>query len=667
MGNRSVGERDLIRAAEQELARLQTSELKAAAADDAAFRMAQEYRNRGYAFAQVAYRLSGEDPLRAVFRVEEGPQVTVRRIILRGNTAFQNEQLQAYFTGPRQGLLATGRLIFVAAAANSAVEQIRELYLGEGYADVSVDPPAFDFSPDRASVDIRVTLREGRRYVIREVRFRGDILRPARPQLSRLYDELAGRPYYKRREINLQTGIQEAYADLGYPDARAPVERLTGDDPGAVILQAQITSGVRVRIARVRIEGNRHTRTSFIENRLLLHAGDYYNLSKERESFRRLYGTGLFTQVDLGLEQDGEEMERTLAVKVEEVQPRAVAVEAGWGSYEQLRGRAEFLEKSLFGLGQQARVRVGASFKGENAAVSLIDPWVLESDTSAEYSGFYRRYIEPSFTLREYGASALYSRQLMPGLTLTLGYVYRRTYNFDIATGVDVSELPTQYNVGDITLKGNYDTRNDLFFPMRGQRSYLTAEASKPALGGTLDFYRFTAETRWFFSLWNSNTILAARYGTGVIIPAADEFLLPLSERFYNGGDTTVRSFTNYKLGPLDPAGNAVGGLAFNVINLEVRQRLYENIFCAVFFDWGNISPNGAGNQLDVSAFVGRGDLLAAAWNDYFSDFRAAIGGGIQYLTPVGPARLDVGFNPSPRADRREPTYVVQFAVGWAY
>jgi outer membrane protein assembly factor BamA len=151
------------------------------------------------------------------------------------------------------------------------------------------------------------------------------------------------------------------------------------------------------------------------------------------------------------------------------------------------------------------------------------------------------------------------------------------------------------------------------------------------------------------------------RYTTGLILPGSGEVTLPLSERFFNGGENTVRSFKESELGPKNPPGNSVGGYGFNVFNLELRQRLIGNLIGTVFVDYGNIAPNRA------QPYDSRSDVISDTLDDFFKDFRPGVGFGLQYLLPVGPARVDFAFNPDQRTGDDEDFFVMHFSIGTAF
>jgi outer membrane protein assembly factor BamA len=128
-----------------------------------------------------------------------------------------------------------------------------------------------------------------------------------------------------------------------------------------------------------------------------------------------------------------------------------------------------------------------------------------------------------------------------------------------------------------------------------------------------------------------------------------------------------VRSFEESQLGPLDRSGEPAGGLAYNVISLELRRRMRGNLAGSLFFDYGNVAPNRTRSEEGEDPYDSRSEIISDTLRDYWDDFRPAIGAGIQYLLPVGPARLDFAFNPDARKDRGEDGFVWHFSVGMAF
>ncbi|MFU8857254.1 MAG: outer membrane protein assembly factor BamA [Deferrisomatales bacterium] len=680
-GNRALGESALRRAAEAELDESR-GELRAHHADDAAFQMELAYRHEGYAFAEVDYEYERrEGRAHLTFRIREGPRVILQSVRIEGNRAFDGNTLRAFF-GPERSLLAGGGRLFVESRARSAASEIRDFYYQSGYLEVEVEGPELAFSEDRSQVTATVRVAEGPRHTVRDVAFRGEVLAEAEGALKGAAAELVGQVYVPRRRLTLQSRVLEIYGDLGYPDVRAEVAVTPGPGPGDRLLAAEIASGPRVAVESVEVRGNDKTRSSFLRNRLALAPGDPYSQEKMRTSFRNLYRTGLFRRVDLGLEATGgpddphgaaEDREaahadgvegRTLVLDVEEAPSLELYLEPGWGSYEYLRFRAGLRERNLFGTGRSGRVEGGVSVFSRDALVGLTDPWFLRSQVTADLPVYYRWRREPSFDREEKGVGVTLSRPLTPTISAAASYDFRITSLTRTTTEETAFEdEDSGYALASLAVQASHDTRDDFFFPTRGGKTTLGTEAAETYLGSDITYLRFTGSSRWFASL-TGRTVLGARYQGGLVLPTGSQVALPLGERFFNGGESTVRSFRESELGPADSGGDPLGGHGYNVLSLEVRQRLRGNLAGTLFWDYGNLSPNRSLKRRDAP-YDSRSDVIADTLDDFFRDFRSGVGAGLQYLLPVGPARLDFAVNPSPRG--REDRWVLHFSVGMAF
>jgi outer membrane protein insertion porin family len=499
---------------------------------------------------------------------------------------------------------------------------------------------------------------------VHRIDFRGDVLSAMKGDLDKLRRELVGQPYFNRQKLILQAGILEIYGNTGYPDATVEIERRSTGEPGQVELDAFIKSGPQITIAAVEIRGNQRTHTDFIRNRIRLKPGDRYDLALQKESFRDLYRTGIFSKVDFQLEKTADPDKRVLVIKVEETLAKEVFFEPGWGSYEKLRLRVGFQEKNLFGTGRVFRTQATGSIKAQTLSGNLSDPFFLNTDIKADLTAFYNHRQEPSFTRQDIGMTFALSRYLTESLLSSAEYMIRTT---DI-TGVDRFEEQSEGTYDYASLKGQvtYDTRNDIFFPTTGQRLFAAAEQADKLLGSGINLTRLTAGVRTFFHL-AQNTVLGARYSAGLLLPGAGEITLPVSERFFNGGENTVRSFKEAELGPKDPSGDPIGGYGFNVFNVELRQRLIGNLIGTVFIDYGNIAPNRSREDQGQPPYSSRSEVVSDTLDDFFKGFRPGVGFGLQYLLPVGPARFDFAFNPDHDSQRDEDFFVFHFSVGTAF
>ena len=278
-----------------------------------------------------------------------------------------------------------------------------------------------------------------------------------------------------------------------------------------------------------------------------------------------------------------------------------------------------------------------------------------------------------------------FSPELNPGVTwhpvtrngrdlLSIGLGYRIRYFDYFAFTVDVADIigsPLGLDLTDPYLLSmldqhlTWDARDDPTSPTGGWYGTLTlAEAGGPVLGN-FNFVRAQTELRGYWSVplvhqWNPLTVVAARVGTGVIVPygSGDKASVPYAERLYLGGGTTVRGWGAGRLGPSvattdTSTGETVlvpaGGLLEAFGNLELRKVVGGGISVAGFTDVGRVWASPSDFSLD--------------------GLQVSVGGGLRYATVVGPIRGDVGVRLSPDSPDlpSEPRWTVHFGLAEAF
>jgi outer membrane protein assembly complex protein YaeT len=666
-GNAGMSAAALRQAAAVELADFERRGQRRPDIDDAAFQMELACHRDGYAFARVDYEITAAGERTTVtFHVSEGPQVLVRDIRISGNAAIDLDTLTAFFRPETLALFQSPQRPFVRTEMDSAVESVRDYYRSKGYLDAAIDGPHYDFTADRSRVDVRVRVHEGVLYRVQRVAVQGNAPAAAGQELEVLRQASVGQPYTSRTKLVTRARAAEILGDRGFPDADVAVAVRAEPATGAVTLVLDVAAGPQVTIAGIDVRGNQRTRPEFIRERLRLKPGDRYDRSLEKESFNELYRAGVFSKVEIGLEKTAAEEKRILVVTVEEMPSQEVFFEPGYGSYEQLRLVVGYRLKNLFGTGRSWTSEVLGAVKAQGVTSTLTDPWFLGSDVRADLTGFVRRREEPSFTRRDAGGTFFLNKELGRGLAVSSGLTFRRTDLSDPAAAVEEEDLRDDYNFASIKVQATYDTRNDIFFPTTGQRTFGALERADILLGGDVTFLRLTGGTRLFVAAARG-TVLGLRYSTGLIVPGEDEFTVPLAERFFNGGENTVRSFKESELGPRDSSGDPAGGLAYNVLSAELRQRLIGDFTGTLFVDFGNVAPNSTREDEGQPPYRNRSQILSDTLRDYFRGFRPGVGAGLQYLLPVGPARVDVAVNPDRDEKRNEDRYVVHLSVGMAF
>jgi len=275
------------------------------------------------------------------------------------------------------------------------------------------------------------------------------------------------------------------------------------------------------------------------------------------------------------------------------------------------------------------------SLREKRAVVSWEQPYLFGLKLETALNFWLEREERKSFSYDRRGFSltgikTLSQRQNIVFLS-TLRYA--RTVLRDLQ--IKESEVDRQlFPFSATSISGSivWDKRDDAFNPEKGYFISSVVEWAYPLFKAESDYLKFFAKYQHFFSVFTRGTIsVTSRLGLG-------RGRIPIHERFFAGGSNSFRGVEFDELGPVDPDSlKPVGGKALVLLNFELCFPIlpaFENILGAVFFDWGNVFSKR--RQVSLSAF------------------RQAAGIGIRYRTPLGPVRLELGWNIDPEPGEKK-------------
>lgn len=630
---------------EEDLEDLERRSSPRSAVDDAAWSIAEHFRGLGYPQASVEYELSepADGPPRARFAIRTGPRARVERIEFAGAARFDRRELTAAIGLRDPSARGAEPVWFAERDFERAVGALDAFYAERGHARARIEPPRVVIDASGERVQVTFDVHEGPRYMLLAAPgIRGGV---AVLDATLDWDGVVGRPFTPRTVATARGRVGELYERSGYPDVRIDSVQVELDESGEARLELVVAPGPAVRVSAVRLSGLDRTRESYARALIDVRPGADYDVRELRESFRKLFATGLFTRVQTRLEPEGA-AERELEFEFEEAASREIYVEPGLGSYEGPRALVGWRDKNLFGSGRVLRIEGLAAELAQRALISLTEPRLFGSDVQASLSVFREVRDEPSFDKDERGAALSLLRNLTRDARAELEYRYRRSE----LTAVDISDPLAQDELDDFDISSlragiSFDSRDSVFTPTRGVQSRLSLEFAGAALGSELDFLRAQFTQAVFVPLGES-AVLGWSYRGGMIAPTGGTDTIPLQERYFNGGENSVRSFREDRLGPLDSTGEPLGGEAFSTITLELRRELAGALWGALFYDTGNVEP------------------VAEDFFE-FNGFRHGVGLGLRYALPIGPLRLDTSANPDPRDGESE--WVTHFSLGMSF
>ncbi len=656
-GQKAFSEKELRSQLKEQITTIDDYGLTAARGDDAAFFLELFYRKHGYAKVNVRYTIEGD---RLLLDINEGPLVTLGLVNFVGNQHQPADVLFEYAVGPTRERYSSmqKKLPFVAADVEEGADLVHRLYISNGYLDAEVEKPIYHYSDDGTRVDATIPITEGRQYSFGQIAFSGQTIYGHEALESQLTD-LLEQPYTDNRVSDIPRRLQTYYRTRGYYEVK--VEAI-GNPPaardGKVPVLISVTPGKLYHFDGVTVKGLEKLRPSYITRRFSKFSGKTYSPELVDEKFRELMKSGLFTVLQIKPTPVGDALR--LDISAEEAKSKEVGLALGYGSYNGAIVGASFRDRDLFGYGRPISTLMEWSERGYKWEILWEDPYFFDTDF-----GFKAKLSALTFDFDGYS-------KWESGLRLDLTRKITKQYEIGLVlserhvevTSADIDPIllgDTAYFVSSIGLTQSLDLRDSKVNPTRGFVLDNTVDFATSAIGSNVNFVRSTARLTYFIPFGREplegrpdrRTLLALGARAGIIHSLEDKTSpaeIPIDERFFSGGNNTVRSFAERDLGPHD-MGHPIGGEFFSVFNVEYTFPVYGELLGAVFFDAGNLLPNSTDPFENVSAG--------------FEDMRYAVGVGLRYKLPIGPVRLDYGYNPDRRAD--EDVGAFHFSFGFAF
>jgi len=652
------------------------------------------FRARGYRDATAMYtreETPGELTIR--FTISRGPRYVIDSFAIDGNTSIPASELASIVR------LKAGEP-FVQAQVDAAVVGIRGLYRARGFTRVTVMPsvavlPATGNAAGDRQVQVTLTVAEGPRTVVGTVDVTGNMVLTT-AQLLMGAATAPGKPYSEVDVASDRDRIELEYRNRGYESVVVePRVMLADSDTRANVLFA-VTEGRQVIVDHVIIVGNRRTSTSTIQRELTLRPGEPLGYSARLESQQRLTALGLFRRVNITELTHESESRRDVLVQVEEAPPTSIAYGGGLEGGTRLRptgpngtaqehfelsprGSFEITRSNLWGKNRAVDLFARAGLIARDVAIAQAglpdvapatesgygfneyrllatyrEPKVFNTPADILLTGILDQAIRSSFNYRTREVRAEVGGHLTARVSVAGRYSFQHTKLFDQRFTPEeeplIDRVFPQVRLSTFSNALIRDTRDDLLDPSRGLFLALNSDISARAIGSEVGFVKTFGQAFQYFRLplRRRRIILATAERIGLahgfprLVTTIDETGatvtqrvqdLPASERFFAGGDTTVRGFSLDRLGTaetVDPqTGFPKGGNGEVVLNAELRIDTVKGFTAVTFVDAGNI-------------FLNASDLS-------FTNLRPAAGFGVHYRSPIGPVRVELGFNLAPR------------------
>ncbi len=595
------------------------------------------YFKKGYFESQITYSLEpipGTNQVDILIDVQEGRPGHIKKIELNGFTSAEQDDLREQMYLKKYNFLTswvTGSGIYRDEALEQDRMTITNYLHNKGYADAKVEINLIDDVPSGKLI-VEITAHRGQLYRFGKITFEGNTL-VTDEEVAKRSLLASGENFSPDKVRDTSQAIKDLYGQKGYIDASVQFETILKEDEPIFDVHFTIEEGQQYKVGLVHIFGNVSTKCNVILRESLLVPGETFDSRKLKATQARLEAIGYFKSVNVYAVRTADDDNlgdtyRDVYIEVEETTTGNVSLFMGFSSMDDVFGGLDLTERnfnirgigkaltgklsSLRGGGEYFHVRGTVGKKQNSVLISWMNPYV--NDT------LWRLGVEVSRTWSElqnnvkvvtYGGSVYTNYPLSNYWTAGMRQRVRHSKDhlsidplddspIAIASANSVKEQLDQNGLIS-AFSGNlsYDSTDNPYKPHRGWRSYFETEVA--GIGGKYDFFKVSYLNTIYFPIWRSGT-LKLRGDLKYIFPfgRTNDKTVPYSERFFLGGETTVRGYKPFLLGPvvelsnsagqLEPTDTPYGGLSSGLVSLEYNQEIFRMLDVFTFIDAGSVT-----------------------------------------------------------------------------
>ena len=619
----------------------------------------RQYLSRSLYGAEVVTTITPTERNRVnvTFTMTEGEAARITDIRIAGAAVVSPSTLLELFelspTGWFSWYTKTDR--YSRSKLNSDLEKLRAYYVNRGYLEFAIESTQVTISPDKQTISIAISVKEGQPYTVTSVRLEGDYL--GKEEEFRAFVMLRpGQPYRGDAVTETSRRFQDLFGLYGYAFARIEPQPQVDRATGQVVVVFAAEPQRRVYVRRIDVAGNTRTRDEVVRREFRQLESAWYDGGLIKLSKERVDRLGYFKDVEVETKEvAGSPDQVDLVVTVTEKPTGNLSIGAGYSNAEKLTFNASIKQDNAFGSGRSLGLEVNTSRYNRTLVVSTVDPYWTVDGISMAVDAFYRtsrpvNYLGDSYELKTPGASVRFGVPFSEYDTVFMGLGWERT-ELGTSVGLPLAWLNYRALYGNktdaisTTIGWARDGRDSLIAPSAGRYQRLLFEWS---FLGEVKYLKTNLQYQEYWPLpWRLTLGVNAELGLGKGLSGKP---YPVFKNFYGGGLGTVRGFEQGSLGVVDPTGAYIGGAKRFNANAEL------------YFP---VPGTGNDRTLRIFAFADTGNVWREDEKITGSSLRASAGLGLSWISPVGPLKLSWG-KPL-RVQRNDRIQRFQFQIGTAF
>ena len=607
----------------------------------------------------------GKNEVNVLIKIDEGPKVRVGDVVFEGDTKLLSSALEWSMKDNRPHSLfnwVLGKDVYKQNKLTDDVDRIKKKYQENGYMEAAVGQPRIEEIERRSVIfkkqkmmRLTVPITAGYLYRVGEIKIEGN--KALNVKFLRTMVKLQPAEVYstKAREKSVDN-ISEIYRDGGYIYIQViPVENL---DPKRKIVN--VTFNIEEReiayLSRLEFRGNIYTKDKVIRREMMIREGDRFSLSMFKNSILRIKQLGL---VDLEKDPDikpnpDDPTKMDVQVNVKELQRNNIQFTAGYSGYEGTFVAFSYSTVNFLGAGETLELTAQQGKLVKNYSFGFSEPYLFDKPITAGFNVYDRK--------TDYSSLGLY-KQKTKGIDLSLGtrlFGYWRTNMTYTIQRVSVS-YPQGAPVSSIYRSGSFyessitpmlfrSTIDSPLTPTHGTQYSVSLKYAGTFLGGEIDLIKPQVEFTYYHPILGrgpkAHVIgFHAQYQLAKAINGSE---IPYWEKFFLGGERSIRGYEVYSIGPRNENGFNLGGEKALIFNAEYIIPVGGPLYAIFFYDMGNS--------------VSYGQKLN------FKDMYSSLGIEARLFIPAlrVPFRLIFSYN-NKKIFPSDPDFAFRFAVGTTF
>ncbi len=556
-----------------------------------------------------------------VLSISIGSSRNIKAINFDGNISIESSRIHKIIRSKTAGIFS--RSEYNMRILHLDKMTIKNFYNSQGFleAEIKIDTQIIDEN----WIDIIFKIEEGNRYFLNKIEFFGNKLF-SDEKIINIINLTKGKQFNPIQLRNGLLSLKKYYQNNG--KATINIVDEIEKNKNLINVRINIAEGETYYIGKIDLIGIKKTKERFIIRELKFKTGDVYKLDNILETQKRIFKSGIYSSVEINPNINSKNTKIKMEIKVREIEAGNITGEFGFGQSPSALGEGAspitILQsggkwqlsnvlntgmKTALNLNLGVRLDNKISLSKKKLEFSLFTPWLYRIKIPLNMKYYIEESTEEGFLRKQ-------------EIRTSLLYRSGERYRFNCNLNLELNQLENNSPIDEersLELNYIYHNIDNYILPSSGYYFSASGDLRGTILGGSRHYIKLESEYRHYYPLYN-RFVFASRFQVGflkILKTENDINYLPTYDRLYLGGSTSMRGWDEEGLNPN-------GGKIRYLVNQELRFPLFWKIGGEIFIDAGKLIEN----DYDTSK----------------ADWDWNVGYGLNFLTPLGPMRIDASF-----------------------